>query len=181
MAIDLDLAPFLPELAVFVDQKSTSFDPHEFSAIERFFSNYVELSAELLVRIRQQVEWKLLLCLEFFVRGNAVPRNAEDDGFLPSEPGVQLAKVPPFCCAAWRRVLWIEVNHHFAATQGFQLNGLVTGGFGFKVFDDSIEYWSGHFVASVCPKSGFDGFENGIKVELFAKVMKIVTQLRDRG
>ncbi len=53
MSFDLNLAPFLAELALGVDEKSAALYAHEFSSIQHLFADHIELAAEFFVRIGQ--------------------------------------------------------------------------------------------------------------------------------
>ncbi len=53
MAFYLNLAPFLAQLAVGVDQERAAHDAHELAAVQGFFLDDVELLAELLIRVGQ--------------------------------------------------------------------------------------------------------------------------------
>ena len=50
---DFDLAPFLSQLAGFIDQEGAAYDAHEFSTIQGLLVDDIELPAQRLIRIRQ--------------------------------------------------------------------------------------------------------------------------------
>ena len=124
---DLHLAPFLSQFAVLVNEEGTPHNAHELPAVERFFLDDVELFAELLVRIRNEIKGKALLFPEFLVRGNAVTRNAKNDRVLAPKFGVQRAEITAFGRAAGRAVFRVEIDDDVLAAQLFELDFLVTG------------------------------------------------------
>jgi len=139
MPRDLDLAPFAPELAVRIDKEGATLDAHELAPIKGFLLDDVKLAAEFLVRIREQVERQLLLGLEFLVRGETVPRGAEDNGLLAPELRVQVPEVLAFLCAAWRCVLGVEVQHNVLAAQVFEADLPVAGCVAGEIGDDAVQ------------------------------------------
>jgi len=116
MPFDLHLAPFLPQLAVSVDQESASLNAHKFSSIKHLFADDIELSAKRLVRIGQQVKRKCLLYPEFFMGSKAIAGCAKNDRFLAPELRMQVAKILSFGRAAGRGVLGIEIQYDLLAT-----------------------------------------------------------------
>ena len=67
MTLDLHVAPLVTQFTTGIDQKSATHDAHELLAVQRLFMNNIEVLAKRLVRIRNQVEGKLLFFKEFFI------------------------------------------------------------------------------------------------------------------
>jgi len=116
MAFDLHFAPFLPEFAGFIDQKRTSLDAHELASIKHLFLDDIELFAEYLIGIGQEIKWKLLLVFEFFVRRNAVAGDTQDYCVQALELAMKVPKILAFRRTAGRRILGIEIEHQVLAT-----------------------------------------------------------------
>ena len=67
MALYLNLAPLMSKLASLVDHECAALDAHEFSAVQRFLMDHVELGAQLLIWVGQQIKREFLFRFEFLV------------------------------------------------------------------------------------------------------------------
>jgi len=84
VAIRLHVPENLGDLAFAVDQERGARDPLHLLAIHIFFFDHAESFSDFLVRVSEQVVRKLVLFLEFLLRGRCVggnPQNGEA-GFL---------------------------------------------------------------------------------------------------
>ena len=148
MALDLHFAPFFPQLAFFVNQEGAALDAHKLSAIKHLLFNDVELAAQFFIGVGQQLKWKTLLSLEFFMRADAVPRYAENDGILAPKLRMQIAEILSLCGTARCRVLRIKIQNHFLSTHRFQMHCLVARRRTLEIGHYTIECWSRQFTLS---------------------------------
>ena len=96
MSLDLHFAPFLSQLAIFVNQECAAFDAHELSSVQVLFPDDVEFAAQFFVGIADELERELVLRLELFMGRKAVSGNTEYHRVLTAEFRVQVAKVLAF-------------------------------------------------------------------------------------
>src|SRR5882672_1712876 len=89
----LDAAPLLAQHALSVEQESAALDAAHRSPIHRLVLDDVKQTAQVFVRIRQQLERKIQLLLEPEVRLYAVARDADDLGPMPHKVRVRLRKI----------------------------------------------------------------------------------------
>src|SRR6056297_930645 len=73
VALHLHLAPFPAQFALVVDQEGAALDTHHLAPVHVLLLDHVELAADLLLGIGQQVEGELVLGAEFLVGGDRVP------------------------------------------------------------------------------------------------------------
>src|SRR5436190_1440757 len=114
----LDPAPFAREGAALVDHERAALDAAYFAAVHVLHLDHAEQRAGLLFRVAEQVERKLHLRLEAFVRFQRVARDAEDQRARTDELLVQVAKLHSFGRAPRRVVPGVEIQHDVRAAQG---------------------------------------------------------------
>src|SRR5690606_12187698 len=68
MACNLHLAPFAAQYTITIDQERAAVDAHVLAAVQALLADHVELPAQLLFRIAEQVKGQRLLVAEFLVR-----------------------------------------------------------------------------------------------------------------
>src|SRR6266853_2528887 len=110
MTGNLDPAPFAPENAVAVEHEGAPLDSAHPPAVHVFHLHDLELGADLLGLVREQLEGKAHLDLEILVRLEAVAR---DSGYRASrllELRVEIAELRPFVGAARGVVLRVEIE-----------------------------------------------------------------------
>ena len=89
--------------------------------------DYVELLAEALIRVGQEIEREALFFLELLMGCDAVSRNTQNDGLGALELAVQSAEVAALGRAAWCAVFRVEIQDNVLASQVLQADFLVTG------------------------------------------------------
>src|SRR5699024_6434774 len=114
---DLDAAPLAAQHAVAVDQKGAAIDPHAGLAVELLLPDHVEQFAHGFFGVRQQGKRQLVLCLEVFVRADAVARYAQDFASARAKLVVQIAKILPLAGTAGGVILGVEINNDLAPAQ----------------------------------------------------------------
>jgi len=72
MALHLDLAPFVPQYPVGVNNKGAALNAHVLLAIQGLFLDDVEIPAQGFFRIGNQVKREAVLGLEVFLAFQAV-------------------------------------------------------------------------------------------------------------
>ncbi len=95
MVWHLDAAPFARELASAVEHKGAALDSSHFPAVHVLHLDDAEKIAQLLVRIRNQLERKCELLLETRVRLQAVARDSGDQSAGALEARMCLRKPAP--------------------------------------------------------------------------------------
>jgi hypothetical protein len=108
-------APFARHSSLLVDDERGALDAADLSAVEELVLDDAEGLAGLLFRVGQQLEWKLLLCLEALVRLQRVARDAVDLRPGAPELPVQVAEIAALRGAAGRVVLGVEVENQALA------------------------------------------------------------------
>src|SRR5581483_7459298 len=115
VALGRNLAPFLPQHALGVEQEGAAVDAHVLAAVHALFDPGAEGLAQLAVLVGQQGVGEAELGAEVVVRLHAVLGHADDVGAGLGELLVQRGEFLPFEGAARGVVLGIEVHHQFLA------------------------------------------------------------------
>src|SRR5579883_1822630 len=117
MAGDLHLAPDAAHHALLVDEVGCTLDSHIFPAIHALLDPDAVALADFALGVGGKDERKLVLLLEFVVRGYAVLRDADDHRRHLAEFREGVAEPAGFGRAARRVVLGIEIEHDLLAAQ----------------------------------------------------------------
>src|SRR4029079_19098626 len=128
--VDLYFTPLVAQYTVGVDEKGAPLDPEHLLPVHILFFDYVELLAELLVRVGQKVEGKGVFRPELLVGAQAVARHAEHSHAQTLERGLAVAEALALERAPGRVVLGIEVEHVRRAREILAAHGTVRRGRG---------------------------------------------------
>src|SRR5690625_5892804 len=87
-----NLAPFLAQDAVGIDQEGAALYAEHLATVHVLFLDDVEQLADLLIGIRQELERQLVLLLDTSLRTQCIARDADDQGVGGGELGRQVTK-----------------------------------------------------------------------------------------
>jgi hypothetical protein len=120
-------APFAQQLSPLVDDEGAALDAADLSSVQELVLDHAEGLAGGLLAVGQELEWKLLLGLEAFVRLERVARDAVDVEARTPELPVQVAKIAPLRGAAGRVVLGVEVQDQALAALALETERVAAG------------------------------------------------------
>ena len=130
MAVGLHLSPLAKELSVRTDQKRRPLDAAHLAPVHILHFDHVELLAQLLIGIRNELEGKAHLGLEILVRLQAVARHSCDDCAGFDELLVQIAELAALGGTSRSVVLGVEIQHNRMAAMIRELEGAAGRGDG---------------------------------------------------
>jgi hypothetical protein len=110
-----------------VDEERAALDAHVLATVHALFLVDVEQSADLLLRVGQQLERKTILRPELLVRGERIGRDADDFRARLAELRIQVPESLAFLRAARGVVARVEVDHDVAAGQAGEPPGFAPG------------------------------------------------------
>src|SRR5690606_22162481 len=159
VSVHLDLAPLLPEFPFLIDQERAAFYAEKLAPVKCLLADHVELPAQRLVRIREQVERQFQLFLELFVGRKAVARYSQYNSAGALELCMQVPKILPLGRATGRAGLRVEIQDHLVATQCLQLDCFPARGGTGEIRNYSIQGWSTHPIPLVPKRDIYGRFE----------------------
>src|SRR5690606_41428555 len=96
MAGNLHLAPFVAQYTIMIDQERAALDAHVLATVQALLADHVEIPAQLLVGIAEQVKGQFLLLAELRMRLQVVTRHAQHDRIGAPEARMQVAELARF-------------------------------------------------------------------------------------
>jgi hypothetical protein len=123
-----DAAEDAGEAAVFVDDECGAFDAEDFFAVHVFFLEDAVKPADGAVGVAEEGVRQGVLGGEFFVGGEAVAADAEDEGAGGGDLGMEVAKLASFVRSAGGVVFGVEEEDDFLAAVGAEAFFPAAGG-----------------------------------------------------
>jgi hypothetical protein len=120
-------APFAQQPSLLIDDEGAALDAADLSSVQELVLDHAEGLAGGLVGVGQELEWKLLLCLEALVRLQRVARDAVDVEPGAAERLVQVAEIATLGGAAGGVVLRVEVENQALAALVFETERAAAG------------------------------------------------------
>src|SRR5471030_826296 len=127
MAGNLHPAPLPGDAAFAVDHEGAALDAPDLPPVHVLHLHHGEDRADLLFRIRKELEGEGHLLLELLVGCDRVARDAEYRNAGVDELGVEIAELPALVGASGRVVARVEVEDEGVALERRKLETLVAG------------------------------------------------------
>ena len=128
VAGDFHAAEGVGDVAVLVDDEGGSFDAEDFFAVHGFFLDDAVEPADGAVGVADERVGQADFGAEFFVGGEAVAADAEDDGPGGDDFGVDVAKLASFVRSGGGVVFGVEEEDYFCAAVGAEAHRCPAGG-----------------------------------------------------